>query len=151
TADRERALEREDIQFLSWDHPLVSGAIDIVLGSEKGNCSFARQTDGSAVVGLALEVIYVLECVAPPQLHVDRFLPPTPVGVLVDHRGAETEIDLKSLKRADGSRLLRQPEIRDELLPRLIDRTLEIARGRVPGIVATARMEMTDQLDKEIA
>jgi len=42
TADRARALAREDLQFLTWDHPLVTGAMDRLLGSESGNCSFAR-------------------------------------------------------------------------------------------------------------
>src|SRR5262249_51719568 len=39
TSDRKRALVREDVQFLTWDHPLVAGALDLLLGSEKGNCS----------------------------------------------------------------------------------------------------------------
>ncbi|MBI4473489.1 MAG: DEAD/DEAH box helicase family protein, partial [Acidobacteria bacterium] len=72
TCDRKRALVREDIQFLTWDHPLVTGAIDLLLGSEKGNAS-AGET------GPPFEAIYVLECVAPPQLHIDRFLPPAPI------------------------------------------------------------------------
>ena len=36
TFDRERALVREDMQFMTWDHPLVTGAFDLLLGSEKG-------------------------------------------------------------------------------------------------------------------
>src|SRR5581483_4256570 len=36
TCDRERALAREDLQFLTWDHPLVNGALDLLLGSERG-------------------------------------------------------------------------------------------------------------------
>src|SRR5439155_934455 len=45
TCDRKRALAREDIQFLTWDHPLVTGALDLLLGSEKGNSSFAQWPD----------------------------------------------------------------------------------------------------------
>jgi ATP-dependent helicase HepA len=74
TSDRRRALAREDLQFLTWDHPLVTGALDLLLGSEKGNCSFV-EGDGGA------EAIYVLECIAPSHLHIDRFLPPTPIRV----------------------------------------------------------------------
>ena len=39
TCDRQRALAREDLQFLTWDHPLVTGALDLLLGSEQGSCS----------------------------------------------------------------------------------------------------------------
>jgi ATP-dependent helicase HepA len=47
TADRQRALAREDLQFLTWDHPLVTGALDLLLGSEKGNSSFVRIINAS--------------------------------------------------------------------------------------------------------
>jgi ATP-dependent helicase HepA len=79
TCDRQRALVREDVQFLTWDHPLVTGAMDLLLGSEKGNCSYVEGDGGP-------EAVCVLECVAPPHLHIDRFLPPTPIRV-----GSEVE------------------------------------------------------------
>ncbi|HEY2384139.1 MAG TPA: helicase-related protein [Terriglobia bacterium] len=84
TADRQRALVREDLQFLTWDHPLVTGALDLLLGSEKGNSSFVASDEPKS-----LEAVYVLECIAPPQLHIDRFLPPTPIRVVV--QGGEIE------------------------------------------------------------
>jgi ATP-dependent helicase HepA len=31
-----------------------------------------------------MEAVYALECVAPPHLHIDRFLPPTPIRVVLD-------------------------------------------------------------------
>lgn len=150
TCERERALQREDIQFLTWDHPLVTGAIDLLLGSEKGNCSFARMTDASGT-GLVLEVVYLLECIAPPALHMDRFLPPTPVRVLVNQRGMETDPALKNLKKGNALAVMNMPELRDELLPHLIERAQEIANRQVSAIVAQARKEMTEQLDYEIA
>lgn len=84
TCDRQRALAREDVQFLTWDHPLVTGAMDLLLGSEKGNASFIR-SDSS----MSLEAIYILECIAPAHLHADRFLPPTPIRVVVPGHSVE--------------------------------------------------------------
>jgi ATP-dependent helicase HepA len=78
TCDRQRALVREDVQFLTWDHPLVTGALDLLLGSEKGNSSFIESEESPS-----LDAVYVLECIAPPHLHIDRFLPPTPIRVAV--------------------------------------------------------------------
>ena len=156
TCDRERALAREDVQFLTWDHPLVTGALDMLLGSEKGNSSFAKWPD-ARTAGLYVETIYLLECIAPPPLHVDRFLPPTPLRVLVDHRGTDVgsavtpESLARNLKNGDAHALLEQPELREELLPGLIANTNAIASRQVPGIVAQARQEMSVQLDHEIA
>jgi ATP-dependent helicase HepA len=147
TCDRTRALAREDIQFLTWDHPLVTGALDLLLGSEKGNSSFAVWAD-SRQVGLYLEAVYLLECVAPPELHVDRFLPPTPVRVLVDQTGKASDED-PVLKSGDLDALAEEMDVH-ELIPFLIQNAEAIARQRVSSIVENARREMRVQLETEI-
>jgi ATP-dependent helicase HepA len=116
TCDRERALVREDAQFLTWDHPLVSGALDLLLGSEKGNSSRTQS------VKPGLEAVYLLECIAPSGLHVDRFLPPTPIQVSVD--GQDLEEMLESAR--------------------------EQAQAQVSKLVTQAKQEMTLQLSAEI-
>jgi ATP-dependent helicase HepA len=155
TSDRRRALSREEIQFLTWDHPLVTGALDLLLGSEQGNSSFARWPD-SKIAGLYLEAIYLIECVAPSHLHVDRFLPPTPMRVVVDHRGndvantATPEILARQLKRGNLSALLDQRSLLEDLVPELIGKAREIAQSHIPELVKQARLEMNTQLDHEI-
>jgi ATP-dependent helicase HepA len=154
TSDRQRALAREDLQFLTWDHPLVTGALDRLLGSEHGNCSFARWVDATTS-GLYVEAVYMLECIAPPHVHVDRFLPPTPVRVMVDHRGHEAGHALPPqsvTSRAtggEGRAVLARPDVRDTLLPRLIERTRRLADLEVGAIVARAREDMHARLEQE--
>jgi ATP-dependent helicase HepA len=154
--ERPRALSREDVQFLTWDHPLVTGALDMLLGSEKGNSSFAVWPDAGST-GLYLEAIYLLECVAPPPLHVDRFLPPTPLRVLVDFKGndagkaAPAEVLARQLRKGDAYPLLDQPELREELLPALLKKAEKLANDRIPNLIAEARREMAVQLEHEIS
>ncbi|MBI3131414.1 MAG: RNA polymerase-associated protein RapA [Acidobacteria bacterium] len=156
TFDRARALAREDVQFLTWDHPLITGALDLVLGAETGTCAFATWPDPTGH-GLLLEAIYLLECIAPPQLHLDRFLPPTPLRILVDHRGADLGERLphrglsRLLQDGEGHPLLEQGEIRGTLLPRMLEHTQALAEARAPGLVAKARKAMADQLGHEVA
>ena len=156
TCDRQRALAREDVQFLTWDHPLVTGALDLLLGSEQGNSSFARWPDAK-VSGLYLEAIYMLECIAPPHFHLDRFLPPTPLRVMVDHRGQDVgeAIPHQSLKRhlkgGEGRGWLERQDIREEMLPRLLEQTKGLADRSLVGLVARARLDMNARLDLEIA
>src|SRR5204863_10023277 len=38
TCDRESAMVREDVQFMKWAQTLVTGALDLQLGSEMGIC-----------------------------------------------------------------------------------------------------------------
>lgn len=154
TADRGRALTREDIQFLTWDHPLVTGALDRLLGSEHGNCSLARATGSTP--GLFIEAMYVLECVAPAALHVDRFLPPAPIHVILDHRGRESARLPPTLMAGTengtaGRTLLDRADVRETLLPRLLAQAERVAERSAHDVIARARREMHTQLGAEAA
>lgn len=155
TCDRSRALAREEVQFLTWDHPLVTGALDSLLGSDTGNSSFAKWPDAKTA-GLYVEAIYLLECIAPSGLHVDRFLPPTPVRVLVDHRGNDVSQSIpaamltRHLKNAEAYALLEQAELREDLLPQLIEKAQGFAGRQVPLLITEARKMMNAQLEHEI-
>lgn len=85
TFDRATALAREELPLLRLDHPLVLGALDLLLESEQGNASML--VDGALPLRTALlECVFVLDCVADRSLHVGRFLPPLPLRVVVDTR-----------------------------------------------------------------
>jgi ATP-dependent helicase HepA len=155
TGDRIRALSREDVQFLTWDHPLVTGALDLLLGTDKGNSSFGIWPDGKGA-GLYLEAVFLLECVAPSALHADRFLPPTPLRVLVDQAGndasavADRETLARQLRPGDPYPHVGRREIREELLPSLLEKAEEIVQRHVPTFITQARKEMAAQLDAEL-
>ena len=92
TFDRRDALEREEIAFLTNDHPLLRGALDLLLGGSEGSAACAILT-GKGDPGLFLEICYVLECIAPAALHADRFLPRLPLRVVVDHQRRDCSAD----------------------------------------------------------
>lgn len=156
TCDRTRALSREDVQFLTWDHPLVTGALDLLLGTDKGNSSFGVLKDGRGA-GLYVEAVFLLECVAPPALQVDRFLPPTPLRVLVDQQGNDAgnaiprETLASQLRAGDVHLMVGRREVREELLPSLLTKAEEIVQRHVPAFIAQARKEMATRLDHELA
>ena len=96
TFDRRAAVLREDFEFASMDHPLMLDALGMLLDTEAGKASFAiQQTSGAPT--LLLEASFVLEVVAPPRLHADRFLPPTCLRVVVDQTGADRSDESDSL------------------------------------------------------
>jgi ATP-dependent helicase HepA len=150
TLDRRRALEREQEAFLTWDHPLVRGALDWLLGSEAGNASFAVRE--GATKQLFLEAWLVVECVAPPALHVERFLPPTPLRVMVDHHGAEVSNPPSSRLRADHpAALLRNETVRTRLIPLMLESIQRIAADRAVPLTAVASDAMKAAMEGEIA
>ncbi|MET0061615.1 MAG: RNA polymerase-associated protein RapA [Candidatus Thiodiazotropha endolucinida] len=88
TYSRSDALAHEERQLLTWEHPLVSGAMEHVIGQQTGNstalaCKHAKLKAGQ----LLLESLFVVECLAPRKLHVARFLPPTLIRILLDANG----------------------------------------------------------------
>ncbi len=85
TVNREIALRREDMQFISVEHPMVLAAMDLVLSSETGNAAVSVVKHPQLKPGqFLLELLFVAECSAPPELQIGRFLPPTPLRVLLD-------------------------------------------------------------------
>ncbi len=87
---RSQALSREDMQFLTWEHPMVSGAMDMLISSEQGNTAFCTIKVGGLKPGtLMLEAIFTLYATAPKQLQLQRYLPVTPIRLVVDSEGRE--------------------------------------------------------------
>ncbi|MDY0216532.1 MAG: RNA polymerase-associated protein RapA, partial [Bacteroidales bacterium] len=148
--DRKRALSREDIHFISWDHPMATGAIDMVLGSTMGSasCGIIRETGKPA---LLLELIFVLETAGKQSIDVDRFLPNTPLRIIIDHTGNNvteaysTEMLNKNLIPSKIDPLLANEEFIDTTLPNMISSATKIANelGEIEKTKGLQRMEIT--------
>jgi len=88
TFSRDKALSREDIHFLSWEHPMVSGAMEMILGGDFGNATLCTLKLPPLKPGnLLLEVFFTLHCPAPRGLQLHRFLPLTARRLVVDAGG----------------------------------------------------------------
>jgi ATP-dependent helicase HepA len=153
TFDREVALSREDLQFLSVDHPIARACFDIMLGSEVGNSAFGVwEAPGEKMI--YLESYFVVEAVAPSYLHVDRFLPTTPIRVAVDHEGKDMSADkalaLAKLRKGGVRKLLDKPVVKTTLLPKMLEQLEGLAKDEMKGIISKAKREMRKQLKAEI-
>ena len=90
TFSRDKALAREDMAFLSWEHPMILEAMDMVSSTELGNAAIGTiKLKGVAPGTMLLEALYTANCVAPRALQVERFLPLSPMRLLVDARGKD--------------------------------------------------------------
>ncbi|MGD8177298.1 RNA polymerase-associated protein RapA [Marinimicrobium sp. ARAG 43.8] len=90
TFDRNLALSREDIHYLSWEHPLVHGAQEMIAHSEFGNTALATIKLPPLKPGtLLVEALFVLHCPAPTELQLDRYLPESVLRVLIDPKGKD--------------------------------------------------------------
>jgi len=92
--------------------------------------------------------------VAPEALHADRFLPATPVRVVVDHalndESGDPAYASARLEKGDVMRLLDKAVMKKQILPGMLGKALELAGERMRTITEAARAVMTAQLQDEI-
>lgn len=155
TFDRKRALSREDVSFISWDHPMVTGALDMVLSLGTGGASFGV-LKGTGGTGLLLEVTFVLETAGRKGIDVDRFLPSTPLRVVVNHTGDEVTEDYpialfnKQLRPGKIDDLMENETVVDTIIPSMLSTANEIAEQmRIDGVDGGLQ-RMNQTLDHEI-
>jgi len=86
TYDRKRALEQEEMAFLSSEHAVVQGALSLVLEGSVGKVSAGR---GGLPPGVPIlfEMLYVLETTAPAHLEVQRDLPTQVMNLTLSAHG----------------------------------------------------------------
>ena len=90
TFSRSKALAREDMAFLTWEHPMLVEAMDMVRSTELGNAALGTiKLKGIAPGTMLLECVFTINCVAPRGLQLERFLSLSPLRLLVDARGKD--------------------------------------------------------------
>ena len=154
TFDRASALAREELGFFTWDHPMVASATHMLLASERGNAAFSL-IFGAPQQALLLEVVCVLECIAPERFHADRFLSPQPVTVLVGHDGKDKskEFPAEMLHRAapgPSDWLRKKAAPLKATLPKMLEAGRALAEEQAKEIRKQAVIRMTGQLDAEL-
>ncbi|MDR8013532.1 RNA polymerase-associated protein RapA [Ectopseudomonas guguanensis] len=158
TYDREQALAREDMQFLTWEHPMVQGGMDLVLSGSMGNTAVALIKNKALKPGtVLLELLYVSEVVGPRKLQLGRFLPPAALRCLLDANGNdlapkvgfETLNDqLESVPRASANKFVQAQ--RDVLAKQINDAEAKVMPRHVER-VAEAKRRLIAELDEELA
>ncbi len=153
TFDRTDALNRDDIQFFTPDHPLLRNSLDSLISSEKGNAVLSVY-QGTEAPGIFLQVTYLVECVAPRHLHVDRYLPITPTTLWLDHTG-----EIVSAPDFSAGKINPTPDTDDILgnarIKRLVKKMLRSAEGHMfelkQGLVDESSIAVEQELHSEIS
>lgn len=156
TLDRKIALAREDMLFLTFEHPMVMGAIDMIINSEHGNAALNLVSHPDLEPGqILLENIYLAECVAPQGLHISRFFPPTLLRFLVDQTGTDISAiafeDLQEQPR-QYDREHAQELIRGQrrTIEKLLKKTEQQAQKKLAQIIANSTENLIAEMTSEI-
>ena len=155
TFDRQTAIAREDLGFFNWDHPFVNQAFDFFITRGEGISSTAC-IKGESSPGLFLESIFVLECVAPATLNMERFLSAEPIRILINHSG-ENHSDKNPFENFatrltpdDPGWFIEFEQIKAQLIPELLAQGKQLAQKKADLIMAYAREKICQTIGKEV-
>ncbi len=156
TFDRNTALMNENYQLLTWDHPMVRGVLDLVLSDEIGNASIGLlKTEALPVGTFFLECLFTVEATAPAHLQLGRYLPTTPIRILVDKNGndlgnkvSEAVLDkqLTPVKKLMALQLIKA--LKTQIAP-LVTKAEAHGEQQISAIQAKALKSMQSKLGQE--
>ena len=157
TFDRAHALAHEERAFLTWEHPLVHAAMDLITGSDLGSSVVNLTRDPRFGTGaLLLDAVHIAECPAPPALRAGRFLPPTALRLLIDERGQDrsTDVDPAALTGKDlsSNRKLARTlvEAKADAITTMLGAIEPLVEQAAERLRQQAIERMTAQLDEEL-
>ena len=162
TFDRQLALAREELEFLTWDHPMIRQGIDLIASGDIGKASMALLVNKQLPAGtLLVELIYMIESQSPKGLQLNRFLPPTPVRLLLDSKGnnlaGQVNFDtlqnkLKPLSKDIANKMVKMARPNIEQLIKLGDHKItEIAQAQIREASKLADQTLSADLNRLIA
>lgn len=157
TFDRQIALMREEVKFLTWDHPMIRNGIDLITSGDIGKSAISILVNKNLPAGtLLLEAIYIVEAQAPKGLQLTRFLPPTSIRLLLDTKGndmasqvsfAGLEKQLKPVNKQMANKIAKmtRPEIE-----KLITLGEQKVAGQAKAIIEQAKQQAESSLSAEL-
>lgn len=157
TFSRKKALEREDLVFMTWDHPLVIGVMELFLGQEFGNLTIATRKKASDKPKIFLEVYFVLETYAPKYLEVHNYLPPEVIRVLINPEMADfsskfpKELLDQKLTGAERSVELKISKFPKKTIKEILSKAESIATIEAKTIINNSKKYTHEFFDDEIS
>ena len=162
TFDRQLALAREELEFLTWDHPMIRQGIDLIASGDIGKASMALLVNKQLPAGtLLVELIYMIESQSPKGLQLNRFLPPTPVRLLLDSKGNELagqvnfgtlQNKLKPLSKDIANKMVKMARPNIEQLIKIGDHKItEIAQTQIREASKLADQTLSTELNRLLA
>ncbi len=154
---RSQAMSREDMHYLTLEHPMVTGATDMILSGDFGNTAFCTLKTPSLKPGtLLLEAIFIVHCPAPKYLQLHRYLPLTTIRVVVDSVNRDLSDILVASKLNQMAQRVELRSVQELVkharpqINQLITAAENSATKRRGAIIDVALQQMTDSQNVEI-
>ena len=157
TYDRDTALANEDAHFMTWEHPMATGAMEMVLSSEMGNCSMVTVKQRGLTKGtIFMECLFMLEGIAEHSLQAERYLPPSMIRVFIDQSGNDYseklshEVITQVSERVDKNTAKKVVKAYKALFRDMVSKSETVAKAKMPEILQSAHERSKVILETEV-
>ena len=157
TYSRDVALANEDMYFLTWEHPMVTHAMERILSHESGNAVVVALKHKQVQPGtLLLETLFVLEAGGQNVQQSNRYLPPAVIRILLDEDGSSdySYLDHDSVNQhlqpvATG--IAKQViQLKEGAIRELLTASEQQASAQAPQLIAQAEARIQQTFTPEI-
>jgi ATP-dependent helicase HepA len=155
TYRREVALAREEISFLTQDHPMVQGALSLLLDRNEGRASVCRWANHTLDRdGIIMQLSFVLEANGPAALETQRYLPLQAIEIFADSSGKildRTKLGLNTAHLAPLPDAKVRPYLEEleRVLPPIVDKASAWVRKQFEPVIARSLAGAKDRLAEE--
>ncbi len=157
TFDRDTALVREDIEYLTVEHPLVASVFELVHTQPFGNTNVAILNSNSLPPGtLLLEVWFRVEVIAPRVLNLSASLPQQLIRVLLSEKGQDLSAKINPgmiqpyIQPLDLNNSQQVVKLRRELIEQRYQQAEQMAQQQVQQFGQVARQRFAERMQQEI-
>lgn len=158
TFNRQQALSREDMEYMTLEHPLVSTILESVKAGTFGNTSVGLLKSSAMPQGLMLiENHFRVEVIAPRHFNLPAYLSGQVIRVLLAENGndltkvATPEKLLPIIDRLDKAKARQVVKARQEVITKITATARTKATEELSQISQNAQAGFAEHLDKEIS
>ena len=159
TYHRPVALSRDEVTFLTWEHPIIMETMAALLGSDIGKASIGTFKHRGVPAGtVLLESLHRVECLAPRHLEAGQFLNQQPLRMLLTQTGNEVggklssqylEEALKSVPSATSATALNKLKpVLEALLPTIDQRASAVVAERAKEALTASGAHYDNELSR---
>lgn len=157
TYDRDIALANETFHYLSWEHPMVTEVMELILTQEQGNTAFAVMKDSGLNAGqIFLECRYLIQSTGKSSMQLSRFLPPINRRFLLAEAGVDVgdKLTVKLINKFKSSVPMNVAvevlKAKLKVIKSLLQTAEDMMQDQLPAIKQQAQQQINDSLKQEI-
>ncbi|WP_350562349.1 RNA polymerase-associated protein RapA [Psychrobacter sp. CAL346-MNA-CIBAN-0220] len=157
TFERDLALQREDIEFITHEHPLMRGIYELASTSTFGNTTVGMLKSAAMPQGtIMLEVNFRVEAIAPRLLNLPATLSAQNIRIFISEQGSDlserisAEMIMPHIERLDNNRARQVLKVRGDVIESRYYEAEEIARTQLSDIGEQASARFSQQWSREI-